>query len=801
MARRGKRLQRLQWLIGITSLIVGTTTWFSYKVVRSLLLDNLKRNALLEVRQSANELDQWLVEQKTAVMTLANTPSLRSMDWATVGPFLGEEVQQMDDFYFFGLIYPDGSYYNTEIGWAEGKNLRDRQHFQEALNGNVYASDPVLSRTLGIPVVVITAPIWANASHTGDPAGVLSGLIDIDRVTDVVGKLAYGDDSYALALSTAGVPIVHPEPDRMGTRNDQVPSLLDSSDPHEVAIAKAMVAGNQDIERTQLDGQAVYVAYIPLREADWSIALVIPRNNIESQLHLLDLLALLVAGLLITLLLILWHGHNWEKAQLKRSKELADTANRAKSKFLANMSHELRTPLNGILGYAQILLRDRDATPSQLKHFQVIQQCGNHLLNLINDVLDIAKIEANRLELVPETFYLFPFLDSLAEIFRMRAAQKGLSFQYDIAFNLPTKVYGDPKRLRQVLMNLLSNAIKFTPTGHITFQIKLISTSDSLAEHHPSLAQDSYRIQFAVFDTGVGIPPEQIESIFKPFEQVGHPEQRQDGTGLGLAISTQILTLMASNLNVNSSLGQGSQFSFELQLPGSETQRCEQRSSSDAQTIVTGYEGPPRTILVIDDKWANRAVLVALLQSMGFITFEAVDGHDGLEKAVDHRPDLIITDLVMPRMDGFEFMHQLQPLSELQETVVIASSASVFESDRDQSLAAGAKAFLPKPIQSDTLLDLLQTHLSLRWTYCIRPSQGKVGLPEMPTSLPLEKEILLYLQDLAEMGDVDAIAHEAEQLKEKYPTAEDFLQNIREFSQNCQLDDIESLLIRYISVR
>ena len=795
MARHGRRLQ---WLIGISSLIVATTTWFSYTVVRNLLLHNLTKNAFLEVKQSANELDQWLVARKAEVTTLANTPSLRTMDWDHVGPFLTAEVKQMVDFYFFGMIYPDGSYYNTEVGQAVGKNLSDRQHVREALAGKTYASDPVLSRTLGIPVVVITAPVWSDASHTGDPIGILSGLIDIDQVTDVVGQLVYGENSYVLALRSSGVPIVHPDRERMGTRNDQVPSLLESSDPYEVAIAQAMVAGKKGIDRTQLNSQPVYVAYMPLQEADWSIALVIPRENIESQLHLLDLIAVLMAGLLMALLFILWRGHNWEKTQLKRSKELADTANRAKSKFLANMSHELRTPLNGILGYTQILLRDRDASPTQIKQFQVIQQCGNHLLNLINDVLDIAKIEADRLELVPETFYLFPFLDSLAEIFRMRAAQKGLSFRYDLDLGLPTQICGDPKRLRQILMNLLSNAIKFTPTGHIDFRIVSIVSLDPLTE-----TEGLYGIRFEVRDTGVGIESQQIQRIFHPFEQVGHADKQQDGTGLGLAISAQIVALMGSELQVTSTPNKGSQFSFDVQVLGFETQSCENRPSLQPHAIVTGYDGPPYTILVVDDKWANRAVLAHLLQSVGFMTLEAVDGQDGLTKAITHLPDLIITDLVMPNMDGFELLRQIQQSPQLQNVAAIASSASVFEVDQEQSLAAGAKAFLPKPIQAETLFELLQTYLPLQWNYCTHQNQGTMRGQQLslPTSLPIAKETLLKLRELAEIGDVDAIAREAEKLKGKYPKASDFFQDLQQFSQNCQLDDIESLLVHYISVQ
>ncbi|MEM9216487.1 MAG: ATP-binding protein [Cyanobacteria bacterium P01_F01_bin.150] len=798
-----KRGRRLQWLIGVASIIVATTTWFSYKVVRNLLLHNLTRNTLLNVQQSANELDQWLLARKTEMKTMANTPILRTMDWQQVGPFLTAEVEQMVDFYFVSIIYPDGSYYNTEVGQAVGKNLSDRQHFQEAMAGNTYASDPVLSRTLGISMVGITSPVWADSSHSGTPIGVVSGLIDIERVTNVVSQLSYGKNSYALALRSSGVPIVHPDKERMGTRNDQVPSLLDSSDPHEVAIAQAMVAGTQGIERTRLNDQLVYVAYMPLKEADWSIALVIPFGNIESQLHLLDLLAVVVAGLLVSLLFLLWHGHNWEKAQLKQSKELADTANRAKSKFLANMSHELRTPLNGILGYAQILLRDRQASPEQIKQFQVIQQCGNHLLNLINDVLDIAKVEANRLELASETFYLLPFLDSLAEIFRMRAAQKGLSFSYDPDLRLPTKISGDPKRLRQVLMNLLGNAIKFTDSGQIDFRIISVSPDPTATVNKGPEGGFSrlHRLRFEIQDTGVGIEQQQLSTIFRPFEQVGYQDHKQDGTGLGLTISGQIVVLMGSTLQVMSTPGRGSQFSFEVDLPGWETQRCDNRPSLRPKSIITGYEGPPYTILIVDDKWANRAVLVNLLQSLGFITMEASDGTDGLEKALHQLPDMIITDLVMPKMDGFEFLRRLKQLPQLKDVVAIASSASVFEADQHQSLSAGASAFLPKPVQTELLFDLLETYLSLVWIYHHNPKSPKTVLTKTPHPIQVSRNALLRLQDFAELGDVDAIIQETEVLKNNYPDASSFFQDLQQLSKNCQLDDIESLLVHYISVQ
>jgi signal transduction histidine kinase/CheY-like chemotaxis protein len=394
-------------------------------------------------------------------------------------------------------------------------------------------------------------------------------------------------------------------------------------------------------------------------------------------------------------------------AELTTAKEAADAANSAKSEFLANMSHELRTPLNGILGYAQILQRDKTATPKQLDGISIIHQCSSHLLMVINDILDISKIEARKLELVAKNFNFETFLQGVVNICRIKAEQKELDFSYQILNKIPIAVNTDEKRLRQVLINLLGNAIKFTETGGVTLKVGLINQKNQLLP--------TSTIRFVIEDTGVGMTPSQLEKIFLPFEQVGDSLRKAEGTGLGLAISQQIVELMGGEIRVESVYGEGSKFWFDLDLQ--EVLDWQEKEVFLVNQNIISYEGEPKTILIVDDRWENRAVIVNLLEPLGFKLLEASNGQEGLDKAKNFQPDLIITDLAMPIMNGFEMTQYLRSYSEFQKTVIIASSASVFNFNRQQSQEAGCNDFLPKPIQADELFQQLKDYLELTWVY------------------------------------------------------------------------------------
>ena len=492
--------------------------------------------------------------------------------------------------------------------------------------------------------------------------------------------------------------------------------------------------------------------------------------------------------------------------QMREAKENADAANQAKSTFLANMSHELRTPLNAILGFSQLLHRDDSFSPQQKEILGIINHSGKHLLELINDVLEMSKIEAGKTTFHSYDFDLHGLLDSLRQMFSLKAESKDLQLIVNRSANVLKYIRTDEHKLRQVLINLLNNGIKFTQTGKI-----ILSVSVKSEYHAKSSEPKQQEISFTIQDTGVGIAKDRLKYLFKPFSQTQSGYQSGEGTGLGLCLSRNLVQLMGGRIDLQSQLGKGTTVRFTI--PITEAREINLVEPDSRQVIGLAPNQSEYRILVVEDKWESRKLLVQLLESVGFLVQQAQNGKEAVEKWQEWQPHLILMDMQMPVMNGYESTKNIRLIEQnlidsdsektSKSSVIIAFTASAFKEERNKILAAGCDDFMSKPLQELVLFEKIKHHLAVEFIYQEEESkelveQSKVNklnklnkneVRQMLSSFP--KNWVKQLHAAALTLDEEEVLTLLDELKDDIEK-QNLAYTLTNWLDNCQLDLILS---------
>ncbi len=666
----------------------------------------------------------------------------------------------------------------------ESEHQKLGEMFNTIMAGNAWSGETLVKHRSGFnfPVSVVA---FALHNEQGDIECVAAIMRDIraQKAVEVELREARGKTEQALSEARRLSDILESTSDFVGMATAEgVVTYVNSAgirliglDPERDSLDLTFddIFTPEFIDRIQNDG-------IPaaLREGSWKVETVLRhRDGTEIPVSFVGCVHTDANGEPHTLSCIARDISNAKRQELalEAAKNAAEMANHAKSQFLANMSHELRTPLNGILGYTQILQKDRELSDRYKESVAIIEHCGEHLLTLINDILDLSKIEAGRMELYERDFHFEPFLNNIVDIVSTRAEIKGISFSFEKVSNLPGIVHGDDKKLKQIILNLVGNAIKFTDEGGVVMKV----------------GYHNERIRFQIEDSGIGIPTEKLEEIFLPFHQIGDKNRTSEGTGLGLAITRQLVELMQGELTVQSTAGKGSLFAADIFL--NESRTSEAPRVAKRQNII-GYHGPKRRAMVVDDKVENRAVLAGLLTMLGFEVQSVTDGLECLDRLDAIQPDVIFMDMRMPNLDGRDASRRIRQMKKYDDVIIVAISASAFQHNRQDCIDAGCDDFIAKPFRESDITSILQRHLNLDW---IVEETRDVDPAFQAAVVPPPGEYITTLIQFANLGDIQAMTTTLEEIGVLDAIYQPFVETIGELLRHFEIKQVRKLLQKY----
>lgn len=772
-----KKLSKRQ-AVGAVSIsvavVAGVATISSYLLVRKLLLTSVQQEILADAEKQAQQIDQWLLEKKTEVVTIANSPVTRSFNWKSVQPYLKAELKHMGALDRFFIALSDGRKIFTTNKGLLLISIRDRTYFQHAIRGNVTVSDPLMSRNTQKPAIVVAAPI---RTADGNVVGVLGGGIPTERFQIDAPK----NGSTVLFSSTGRV--------------------IRSTKPLPKELLQHWQPNKKGIER-----QKDYtVAYVPLKKAPWLVAQVVPQSMVEARLMPLNALIIVISSLIVVAVVGVWRQlrysvalqherqrlqslirhapvamaifnragrivaysecwltevnllgkrivgsklcvpDHWKEVhqqairgkithcaeeavllnngtnhwlkwtiqpwyqegqiggsfllvqpidQLVRVREAALETARFKSQFLANMSHEIRTPMNGVLGSTELLLGD-GLNPQHRRFVEIIHTNAQHLLKVVNDILDLSKLEVGKRVLDCHWFDLNQCLDEVTQAMEPQAVDRQITLSVHIENNVSKRLYGDAHRLKQVLFNLIGNGIKFTSargTVSLTVRAEVCELTSTL-------------LRFEVTDTGVGIARRDYSKLFQSFSQVDSSSTRQhEGTGLGLAISKQLVEQMGGKIDFKSQAGKGSTFWFTARFEVG-------HSSSQSELAEVVVPAKPAlqalNVLLVEDNAINQYVLQHQLQRLGHRAEVANNGKEALGKLKLKSFDLVLMDCHMPELDGYSTTRLIRRNAVYASLPIIALTAHAMVEERQRCLDAGMNDYLSKPVSQQELAQML----------------------------------------------------------------------------------------------